>query len=82
MIVNIYFYFVDCSSPQVSLLSRLTSTPRDNDTPLRLANLREKRYHIAAPFVIFLYYVSVPDPAFQVNPDPDLERIQGFDDQK
>jgi hypothetical protein len=24
----------------------------------------------------------VPDPAFQVNPDPDPIRIQGFDDQK
>jgi hypothetical protein len=23
-----------------------------------------------------------PDPAFQVNPDPDPIRIQGFDDQK
>jgi hypothetical protein len=23
-----------------------------------------------------------PDPAFQVNPDPDQVRIQGFDDQK
>jgi hypothetical protein len=23
-----------------------------------------------------------PDPAFQVNPDPDSIRIQGFDDQK
>ncbi len=23
-----------------------------------------------------------PDPAFQVNPDPDLIRIQGFDDRK
>jgi len=34
---------LDCSSPQVSLHSRLTSTPRDNDSPLRLANLRQKR---------------------------------------
>jgi hypothetical protein len=26
--------------------------------------------------------ISVVDPAFQVNPDPDPNRIQGFDDQK
>ncbi len=28
------------------------------------------------------HFNPVPDPSFQVNPDPDPIRIQGFNDQK
>ncbi len=59
-------------------VSYCSSSPATNFWTI--GNLRIKQY---GTYVAELWIrILDTDPAFQVNPDPDLIRIQGFDDQK